>query len=64
MFTPSERLCFLYGSRPAWACNRWVHLHGKAAANAQTLKLLAVKYKLHPLALEEALGPTTLRSKV
>lgn len=59
-----ERQAFMYGSRPAWAYNRWVHLSGDIHECAQTLKLLAVKYKLHPLALEDVFGPSTLRSKV
>lgn len=59
-----ERESFIYGSRPGWAHNRWIHLCGLPAETAQTLKLLAVKYNLHTLALEDALGPSRLRSKV
>ncbi|KAL1504033.1 hypothetical protein AB1Y20_010445 [Prymnesium parvum] len=55
---------FIYGSRPVWANNRWVHLSGSLPESTQTLKLLAVKYKLHPLALEDAIGTPNLRSKV
>ena len=51
---------WLHDGRPAWASNRWCHLHGDAR---QCLQLLAIKYGIHPLALEDALVPTQQRSK-
>ena len=56
-----ERRQWLHGERSAWAANRWVDL--QADAEGQCLKLLAVKYGIHPLALEDALAPRMQRSK-
>jgi Mg2+ and Co2+ transporter CorA len=40
---------------------RWINITGKKASNI--MKMMAVKYRLHPLALEDALNHTNQRSK-
>jgi Mg2+ and Co2+ transporter CorA len=40
---------------------RWINITGKKASNI--MKMMAVKYRLHPLALEDALNQTNQRSK-
>ena len=59
---PNVRASWLHGERPEWASNRWVHLQG-GADSGQCLKLLGVKYGIHPLALEDALATQPQRSK-
>ena len=56
-----QRRAWLHAERPEWASNRWVHL--QSDSSRQFLKLLAVKYGIHPLALEDALEPKQQRSK-
>ena len=49
---------WLQHRRPSWSRNRWVHLTQaghELHATRQTLKLVASKYGLHPLAIEDAL---------
>ena len=58
---PRARRQWLTDERPTWASNRWVHLQGDESG--QCLKLLAVKYGLHPLALEDALELKQQRAK-
>ena len=43
---------FLYGPRPEWASNRWIDV---SAPCPLVIKGLAIKYRLHPLSLEDAL---------
>lgn len=43
---------FLYGSRPAWTTTRWIDVTSPAES---IVKGLAIKYRLHPLALEDTL---------
>ncbi len=50
--TPETMKMFMYGARPEWATMNWVQVVAPAPL---TMKALAVKYRLHPLALEDAL---------
>eukprot|EP00927_Polykrikos_kofoidii_P066808 TRINITY_DN62369_c0_g1_i1.p1 TRINITY_DN62369_c0_g1~~TRINITY_DN62369_c0_g1_i1.p1 ORF type:complete len:626 (-),score=100.56 TRINITY_DN62369_c0_g1_i1:39-1916(-) len=43
---------FMYENREEWVDCRWLHVSGD---DGHTLKQLAVKYRLHPLALEDAM---------
>lgn len=55
MRSPTDRdscITFLYGSRPDWAKTRWIDVVSPAPF---MMKGLAIKYQLHPLALEDAL---------
>ena len=61
---PARRSAWFHGQRPP-GCHRWVHLsHGapRSASSdpqcdglAHSLKLLAAKFRVHPVALEDAL---------
>lgn len=49
---------WLHTVQPVWTDYRWIELQGsheKAEETAQALKLIAAKFSLHPLALEDAL---------
>ncbi|KAF0696641.1 Aste57867_12622 [Aphanomyces stellatus] len=48
---------FMFSSKPAWASVRWVHLAGFRRHDDLNLRRLAIKYQLHPLALEDCLNP-------
>ncbi|ETV94490.1 hypothetical protein, variant [Aphanomyces invadans] len=48
---------FMLSSKPDWATVRWVHLAGFHRADDLNLRRLAIKYQLHPLALEDCLNP-------
>lgn len=52
---------FYFQDRPDWVQTRWINVSG--AQSPLTLKRLAVRYMLHPLALEDALSPSTHRPK-
>ena len=52
---------FYLQKRPPWVKTRWINVYGKSSP--QTLKRLAVRYVLHPLALEDALDPQQHRPK-
>jgi len=45
-------MAFLYGSKPEWSTTRWIDVTSPADF---IIKGLAIKYQLHPLALEDAL---------
>lgn len=45
-------IAFLYGTKPEWATTRWIDVTTPADF---IVKALAIKYQLHPLALEDAL---------
>mmetsp|Transcript_42810 Transcript_42810/g.103329 ORF Transcript_42810/g.103329 Transcript_42810/m.103329 type:complete len:523 (+) Transcript_42810:202-1770(+) len=51
-------LDFFFDKRPDWVRCRWINItctdEGRSTAD-QTLKMCALKYKLHPLAIEDAL---------
>ena len=51
-------LDFFFDKRPDWVRCRWIDItctgEGRSTAD-QTLKMCALKYKLHPLAIEDAL---------
>jgi hypothetical protein len=56
-----EATDFYFKDRPDWVTTRWINVSG--ATSSLTMKRLAVKYMLHPLALEDALSPSTHRPK-
>ncbi|ETV94487.1 hypothetical protein H310_11806 [Aphanomyces invadans] len=47
---------FMFSTKPQWAKVRWVHLAGFKRADDLNLRRLAIKYQLHPLALEDCLN--------
>ncbi|KAF0696643.1 Aste57867_12624 [Aphanomyces stellatus] len=47
---------FMFSSKPTWASVRWVHLAGFNKQDDLNLRRLAIKYQLHPLALEDCLN--------
>ncbi|KAK4054618.1 hypothetical protein OIO90_003430 [Microbotryomycetes sp. JL221] len=49
------------GDKPAWARLRWIHVNG---LSWDVIKPLAIKYDLHPLAVEDLLHQSSVRSKV
>lgn len=53
---------FYFLSRPKWIKSRWINVSGKSSS--LTMKRLAVKYTLHPLALQDAISPEGNRPKV
>ncbi len=55
---------FMFSDRPAWAKVRWVHVTGIQDPNDLNMRRLAIKYQLHPLALEDCLsGSNSIRCK-
>jgi hypothetical protein len=58
---PISTTDFYFHDRPQWVQTRWINVSG--AQSAVTLKRLAVRYMLHPLALEDALAPNHHRPK-
>lgn len=56
---------FYFQSRPDWVKTRWINVapNGSRVAASMTMNRLAIKYLLHPLALEDALAPETHRPK-
>ena len=56
---------FYFRSRPDWVKTRWINVapNGSRTAAAMTMNRLAIKYLLHPLALEDALSPEIHRPK-
>jgi magnesium transporter len=46
---------FLAVHRPSWSQVRWIHVEG--LQDLKTIRALAEKYQLHPLAIEDALDP-------
>jgi hypothetical protein len=53
---------FYFQPRPKWIKSRWINVSGKSSS--LTMKRLAVKYTLHPLALQDAISPAGNRPKV
>ncbi|KAF0696642.1 Aste57867_12623 [Aphanomyces stellatus] len=47
---------FMFSSKPTWASVRWVHLAGFNKQDDLNLRRLAIKYQLHPLALDDCLN--------
>ncbi|RQM25090.1 hypothetical protein B5M09_000214 [Aphanomyces astaci] len=47
---------FMFSSKPHWAKVRWVHVAGFKRVDDVNLRRLAIKYQLHPLALEDCLN--------
>ncbi|KDO25513.1 hypothetical protein SPRG_20636 [Saprolegnia parasitica CBS 223.65] len=46
---------FMFSTKPAWAKVRWVHMAGISDLNDLHMRRLAIKYQLHPLAVEDCL---------
>lgn len=58
----SDLKSFMHSPRPEWATNRWIEVHLPASF---TLKCLSIKYRLHPLALEDVLNDSSkARAKI
>ncbi|KAG1698154.1 hypothetical protein DVH05_015144 [Phytophthora capsici] len=51
---------FIYSSTPSWASVRWINVKG---INTLLMRRLSVRYRLHPLAIEDTLGPDVKRPK-
>lgn len=49
----TDMATFIAGHRPDWAAVRWIQVDG--LVNADTIRALAEKYQLHPLAIEDVL---------
>ncbi|KAG9401605.1 hypothetical protein AC1031_009465 [Aphanomyces cochlioides] len=55
--TPVKNLeSFMFSATPEWAKVRWVHVCGFNRSDDINLRRLAIKYQLHPLALEDCLN--------
>lgn len=59
-----EQAEFMYGSREDFVSCRWVNIGGNGPDASLTLLRLAVKYLLHPLAIEDAFFASEHRPKV
>ncbi|OQR86634.1 CorA Metal Ion Transporter (MIT) Family [Achlya hypogyna] len=46
---------FMFSTKPTWAKVRWVHMAGISDLNDLHIRRLAIKYQLHPLAVEDCL---------
>merc|ERR1712176_1196405 len=57
-----EKSGFYFNQRPDWVYTRWINIDRASTstphASECTMKKLAAKYTLHPLALEDALSPS------
>ncbi|OWZ17541.1 CorA Metal Ion Transporter [Phytophthora megakarya] len=51
---------FIYSTNPSWASVRWINVEG---INTLVMRQLSVRYRLHPLAIEDTLGPDVKRPK-
>ncbi|KAG6604655.1 CorA Metal Ion transporter (MIT) Family [Phytophthora cinnamomi] len=51
---------FIYSTKPDWATVRWINVEG---INTLLMRRLSVRYRLHPLAIEDTLGPAFKRPK-
>ncbi|CEG39030.1 metal ion transporter family [Plasmopara halstedii] len=51
---------FIYSKPPSWASVRWINVEG---INTLLIRRLSVRYRLHPLAIEDTLGPDVKRPK-
>ncbi|KAK1941508.1 Cobalt/magnesium transport protein CorA [Phytophthora citrophthora] len=51
---------FIYSKKPAWASVRWINIEG---LNKLLIRRLSVRYRLHPLAVEDTLGLQVKRPK-
>jgi len=61
-FASLDSTGFFNDDAPDWSTSRWIHVMGHEMT---VLQRLAAKYALHPLAIEDALDPSTLhRAKV
>ena len=60
----SSQAEFMYGSREDFVSCRWINVGGNGPEASLTLQRLAVKYLLHPLAIEDAFYSSDHRPKV
>ncbi|KAL4146507.1 hypothetical protein PRNP1_012371 [Phytophthora ramorum] len=51
---------FIYSAKPGWASVRWVSVEG---IDPLLMRRLSVRYRLHPLAIEDTLDPDVERPK-
>ncbi|KAG6958620.1 hypothetical protein JG688_00010425 [Phytophthora aleatoria] len=51
---------FIYSTNPSWANVRWINVEG---INTLLMRRLSVRSRLHPLAIEDTLGPDVKRPK-
>ncbi|GMG17548.1 unnamed protein product [Phytophthora fragariaefolia] len=51
---------FIYSTMPKWATVRWINVEG---LNTLLIRRLSVRYRLHPLAVEDTLGLKVKRPK-
>ncbi|KAH7465931.1 Cobalt/magnesium transport protein CorA [Phytophthora ramorum] len=51
---------FIYSTKPSWATVRWINVKG---INTLLMRRLSVRYRLHPLAIEDTLSPDFKRPK-
>ncbi|KAE9343409.1 hypothetical protein PR003_g8991 [Phytophthora rubi] len=51
---------FIYSTKPTWATVRWINVEG---LNTLLVRRLSVRYRLHPLAVEDTLGLRVKRPK-
>ncbi|KAG7396759.1 hypothetical protein PHYBOEH_001835 [Phytophthora boehmeriae] len=51
---------FIYSTKPSWATVRWINVEG---INTLQARRLSVRYRLHPLAVEDLLRPDINRAK-
>lgn len=56
----SQVKSFIYSTTPSWASVRWINVEG---INTLLMRRLSVRYRLHPLAIEDTLGPDVKRPK-
>ncbi|KAG7384967.1 methylated-DNA--protein-cysteine methyltransferase [Phytophthora pseudosyringae] len=60
MYPINQVKSFIYSTNPSWASVRWVNVEG---INTLLMRRLSVRYRLHPLAIEDTLGPDVKRPK-
>ncbi|KAG7396758.1 hypothetical protein PHYBOEH_001834 [Phytophthora boehmeriae] len=56
----NQEKSFIYSTKPDWATVRWINVEG---INTLLMRRLSVRYRLHPLAIEDTLGPDVKRPK-
>ncbi|RLN13809.1 hypothetical protein BBI17_005339 [Phytophthora kernoviae] len=56
----NQEKSFIYSTKPSWATVRWINVEG---INTLLMRRLSVRYRLHPLAIEDTLGPDVKRPK-
>ncbi|KAG3007539.1 hypothetical protein PC121_g7698 [Phytophthora cactorum] len=56
----NQEKSFIYSTKPNWATVRWINVEG---INTLLMRRLSVRYRLHPLAIEDTLSPDFKRPK-